>query len=186
VSSDTFTHDLAVESTLQAEDDIWLNPDKKEVDHMTRTVTLVATGARVFTVTPQEQLFAHADCTGDVVATGSFGTRQETVQYLEILPNVSITLPNGNVIIETIDLGTSVQSIATFVYTGSGVTTTIDGGLTTLTRVDYADGYANIFRAKTNAQTSSGGLLMFNGELLVLLRVPGSTTSFVVNQRYIR
>lgn len=31
VSGDTFTPDPAVESTLQAEDDIWLNPDKTEV-----------------------------------------------------------------------------------------------------------------------------------------------------------
>lgn len=157
------------------------------VDHMRRTVTLAATGARVFTVTPQEQLFANADCTGDVVAVGSFGTHQETVRYDEVLAQTSVTLPNGEVVVETVDLGTSVQSVATFVYTGSGVVTTIDGGLTTLTRVNYADGgYANIFRAKTTGQTTAGGLLLFNGELLVLVRVPGSASSFVVNQRYVR
>lgn len=156
------------------------------VDHMKRTATLVATGARVFTVTPQEQLFAYADCTGAVVATGSFGTFQETVQYQEIQPNASITLSNGEVITASVDLGTSVQSVATFVYTGSGVTNTIDGPTTTLTHVVYADGSANILRAKANGQTTSGGLLLFNGELLAVVPLAGSTTAFVVNQRYIR
>lgn len=156
------------------------------VDHMRRTATLVATGARVFTVTPQDQLFAYADCTGAVVATGSFGTLQETVQYQSIAPNASVTLSNGNVITASVDLGTSVQSVATFVYTGSGVTNTIDGPTTTLTHVVFADGSANILRAKTNGQTSSGGLLLFNGQLLAVMPVAGSSTAFVVNQRYIR
>lgn len=121
-----------------------------------------------------------------LVATGSYGTQQQTVTFPEssILPNMSIRLSVGNVIIDTIDLGISVQSVATFRYTGTGVTTTVDGGTTTLTHVDYADGYDNILRDKTNGQTTSGGLLLLNKtELLTLLpQVPGSTTSFMVNQ----
>jgi hypothetical protein len=83
-----------------------------------------------------------------LVATGSYGTQQQTVTFPEssILPNVSITWSVGNVITDTIDLGISVQSVATFRYTGTGVTTTVDGGTTTLTHVDYADGYDNILR----------------------------------------
>jgi hypothetical protein len=156
-------------------------------DHMRRTATLVATGAQVFTVTPQEQLFDYADCTGAVVATGSFGTLRETVQYQSIESNASVTFSNGNVITASVDLGTSVQSVATFVYTGSGVTTTLDEGPTTLTHVNYANGkYANILSAKTNGQTTSGGLLLFNGELLAVVPVAGSSTTFAVNRRYIR
>lgn len=156
------------------------------VDHMKRTTTLVATGAREFTVTPKEELFANADCSGAVVATGSFGKPRETVQYQTVPVDASITLANGEVITASIDLGTSVQSVASFVFTGSGVSSTSYVGTTTFTRVLYTEGYTNIVRPATSGLTTSGGLLLHNGDLLAVVPVSGSTTSYVVNQRYMR
>lgn len=159
------------------------------VNHMHRTTTLVAISANVFTVTPQENHFANADCTGALVATGSFdyGKPQETVQYRATLSNVSVNLLDGTTILADVDPATSTRSIAPFVFSGSGVirTLSIEGGKT-LTTLAYADGNVDVVRDAVNGGTTEGGLLLRNGELLALVPVIGSTTAFTVNQRYFR
>lgn len=157
------------------------------VNHMRRTTTLVATSANVFTVTPQENLFANADCTGAIVATGSFGKAQETVQYRASLPDVSVKLLDGTIIQTSVDPATSTLSIASFTFTGSGVRRTlfIEGGKT-LTTIAYASGDVVIVRDAVNGGTAEGGLALRNGELLALVPVAGATTSFLVNQRFVR
>ena len=157
------------------------------VNHMRRTTTLVATSANVFTVTPQENLFANADCTGAIVATGSFGKAQETVHYRASLPDASVKLLDGTIIQTGVDPATSTLSIAPFTFTGSGVRRTlfIEGGKT-LTTIAYASGDVVIVRDAVNGGTLEGGLALRNGELLALVPVAGSTTSFSVNQRFVR
>lgn len=156
------------------------------VDHMRLTTTLVAISTNVFTVTRQELLFANVDCTGAVVATGGFGKPQETVQYRATQPNASVKLLSGDVITADVDPATSTLSVASFLFTGSGVTATYYIGTKTLTHVVYADGFANLLRDALDGRTTEGGLLLLNGELLALVPVLGAPTSFVVNQRYTR
>ena len=157
------------------------------VNHMRRTTTLVATSANVFTVTPQESLFANADCTGALVATGSFGKPQETVQYRPTLPAASVKLLDGSSIQASVDPATSTLSIASFSFSGSGVIRTlyIEGGKT-LTTIAYGSGTGDIVRDAVNGGTTEGGLLLLNGELLALVPVVGATPSFAVNQRFFR
>ena len=157
------------------------------VNHMRRTTTLLATSANVFTVTPQENLFANADCTGAIVATGSYGKAQETVQYRASLPDASVKLPDGTIIQISVDPATSALSIAPFIFTGSGVRRTlfIEGGKT-LTTIAYASGDAVIVRDAVNGGTAEGALALRNGELLTLVPVAGATPSFAVNQRFFR
>lgn len=163
---------------------VWQQPC---VNHMRRTTTLVATSVNVFTVTPQENLFANADCTGALVATGSFGKAQETVQYRATLPDASVKLPDGTMIQASVDPATSTLSIAPFTFSGSGVRSTvyIEGGKT-LTTIAYASGDVVLARDAVNGGTTEGGLVLRNGELLALVPVAGATASFAVNQRFFR
>lgn len=156
------------------------------IDHMRLTATFTATSANIFTVTPKEEHFANADCTGAVVATGSFGQPQETVQYAATLANASVKLLTGETIEASVDPATSISAVASFTFTGSGVTSTYNVAGQTLTYIVYADGFATILRAAVNGETTHGALLLRNGELLALVPIGDSTTSFQVNRRYIR
>jgi len=157
------------------------------VNHMSRTTTLVAISADTFTVTPQENHYANADCTGTLVATGGFGKPQETVKYRATLQGASVKLLDGTTIQAAVDPATSTLSIASFVFSGSGVRQTlyIEGGKT-LTTLAYAEGDTGVVRDAVNGGTTEGGLLLRNGELLALVPAIGSTTAFTVNQRFFR
>ncbi len=117
----------------------------------------------------QNEFFNQANCTGGIVATGTYGPPQPaaTVTYLETVASASVRLPNGQTIQTSVDRVSTAGSGASFAYTGSGVqgTTVISGkkywriaygGVSTLTNVNDASG------------TSVGALLLLNGELLEL------------------
>jgi len=151
---------------------------------LTRTAT--ATSGTTFSVTTKEEYFDNADCTGALVATGSFGQPDEAVQYTATLANASVKMPTGETIVSDVDPATSVLAVAPFTFTGSGVTSTYAFG-TTFGRIEYPNGeHALIQRQALNGQTSHGALLIRNDELLALVPIGDSTTSFQVNQRYIR
>lgn len=157
------------------------------VDHMLRTTTLVATSANEFTVTPREDYFAYKGCTGAVIATGTYGGPSETVQYRSTLQDSSVELTPGNVIIADVEPATSKMSTASFSIAGSGVfrSTIIDDiqGTTLI----YADGSSPLkSRPQLFGETTEGGLLLYQGELLAL--VPGNSpaAAFKVNQRFFR
>lgn len=160
------------------------------VDHMrlTMTMTSTATGSTTFSVMKKEEHFDNADCTGALVATGSFGQPDETVQYSATLADASVKLLTGAIINANVDPATSVLAVATFTVTGSGVKSTTLVGTTMFARIEYADGgYVVIQRQAINGETTHGALLLRNGELLALVpRIGGSATEFQVNHRYIR
>ena len=157
-------------------------------DHMLLTLTLPATSGNIFTSTPKEEHFANADCTGAVVATGSFGQPKEAVQYAAPLANASVKLLTGEPIKATVDPATSTLAVTTFKFTGNGVKAEfyVDGK--TLTHIQYADDSAPIVivRDAVNGGTTYGALLLRNAELLALIPIGTSSTSFQVNRRYIR
>lgn len=155
-------------------------------DHMRLTKTFTATGGTTFTVMTVEEYFDNADCTGAVVATGSFGQPEEAVQYSATLANASVTLLTGETLVSDVDPATSVLVVAPFTFTGSHVTSTSALG-TTFAHIEYADGSDVIVqRQALNGQTTQGALLLRNEELLTLVAIGDSTTSFQVNHRYVR
>lgn len=157
------------------------------VNHMRLTMTSTATGSTTFSVMKKEDYFDNADCTGALVATGSFGEPDETVQYTATLENASVKLLTGETVVANVDPATSVLAVATFTVTGSGVKSTTLVGTTMFARIEYADGgYVVIQRAALSGQTTHGALLLRNDELLALVPIGDSTTSFQVNHRYIR
>ncbi|MDO8292119.1 MAG: hypothetical protein Q7T29_04550 [Gallionella sp.] len=155
-------------------------------NHMRSTKTSTATSGTTFTVITKEEYFDNADCTGALVATGGFGQPDETVQYSATLANASVKLLTGETVVSNVDPATSLLAVAPFTFTGSQVTSTYFGG-TTFARIEYADGgYVVIQRQAINGQTTHGALVLRNDELLALVPIGDSTTSFQVNHRYIR
>src|SRR5512133_2029438 len=65
------------------------------VDHLRFTKTFIATGSNTFSVATKEEYFDNADCTGAVVATGSYGVPDENVQYAPA-QEASVTLTTGD------------------------------------------------------------------------------------------
>jgi len=157
------------------------------------TKTFIATGSTTFSVATKEEYFDNADCTGALVATGSYNVPDENVQYAANLANASVTLLTGVNITADVNPATSVFAVATFDINGSGVTFKSLVGTTMFVHIDYADGgYVAITRPALNGQTTYGALLLryndllLKDELLALVPIVGSTNSFKVNHRYIR
>ena len=156
------------------------------VDHMRLTMTATATGANSFSVSRNEEHFANADCTGAIVANGNYGVPDESVQYTAPLENASVEMLTGTTIVTNVDPGNSVLASAKFNFTGTGVLTTEFALGTTFARIKYAEKEVVLSRGSLSGQSTSGALLLLNGELLSLVPIENSTSSFRVNQRYIR
>jgi hypothetical protein len=163
------------------------------VDHKRLTTTLAATTNDNFTVTPLEMHYANKDCTGDVVATGSYGGPSETVKYSDSV-NASITLKDGSTIQKDVNAATSSIATATFTLTGSGVKGNTNIGGTTYTQIQYADVVLPVlYKERTlNGGTTYGALLLLNEsspneELLTLIPVAGAPNyAFKVNLQFFR
>ena len=155
-------------------------------NHLRFTKTFIATGSTTFSVATKEEYFDNADCTGAVVATGSYGVPDENVQYAPALA-ASVTLLTGENITVDVNPATSKYAVATFGITGSGVKSPQLVGTTMYARVEYADGgYVIVERPALNGQTTSGALLLRNDELLALVPIAGFTNSFKVLHRYVQ
>lgn len=160
---------------------------KECVDHVQLTMITKATGSNSFTVTRNQEHFANADCTGAIVAIGNYGVPDETVQYTAPIENASVLMLTGATVVANVDPGSSVLGSARFIYTGNGVLASEFALGATITRIRYAD--KEIILPPVGAisgQSTRGALLLLNGELLSLVPIEGSTSSFRVNQRYIR
>ncbi|WPC66260.1 vacuolating cyotoxin family protein [Rhodoferax ferrireducens] len=149
------------------------------------TKTFIATGSNTFSVATKEEYFDNADCTGAVVATGSYGVPDENVQYAPAL-TASVTLLTGENITADVNPATSVYAVATFSITGSGVKSTELIGTTLYARIEYTGGYVTPPHPALNGQTTQGALLLRNDELLALVPIVGFTNSFKVLHRYAR
>lgn len=164
------------------------------VDHKRLTTTLKVNATNDnFTVTPLETHYAYKDCTGDVVAIGSYGGPSETVKYSDNL-NASITLTDGTTIQADVNPASSTIASATFTLTGSGVKPSINLGGTNYTQIQYADAVLPVLykeRVLTGGATFGGLLLrnenLPNEELLTLIPVTGAPDySFKVNLQFFR
>lgn len=179
------TSDTSVASAALAKyEGVW---QQACVDHMRLTTTLKATSANIFTVTPIETYFANANCTGDVVAIGSYGVPSEIVEYFDPV-NAAITLKDGSAITADVNPATSSIATATFTYAGSGVLPSIIIGGVTMTQIQYADVVLPVLypaRALTGG-TTQGALLLRNEELLTLVPVAGVPNSYTVKLQFSR
>lgn len=154
-------------------------------DHMQVTKTATATSGTTFSVVTRENYYDNANCTGDLVATGSYGVPDENVTYAATLTNASVTLLTGENIQADVDPATSVAAVAAFTVTGTGVKATELVGTTLFARIEYTNGeYFVMTHPGLGGQTTSGAFLIRNNELLALLPIDSSTHSFRVRHRY--
>lgn len=168
-------------------------------DHKLLTTTLTADATNDnFTVMPIETHFAYKDCTGDVVAIGSYGVPSETVKYSADL-NASVTLTDGTTIPAIVNAATSSVATATFTFTGSGVGSIVNINGTNYTQIQYADVFVNgvlapsLIKERTlNGGTTYGALLLRNEdlpneELLTLIPVTDAPDyAFKVNLQFFK
>lgn len=150
------------------------------VDHMELKTVLVATSATTFTVTVREDYYAYADCTGAVVATGSYGMPSETVTYVETPVNASVTLRDGSLIqpVPAVNVASSLIATAPFTITGSGVQPTIYVDGKTMTPIQFTDAY-KLYPARALAGgTTKGALMLLNGDLLTLVYAASDSPAF--------
>ena len=109
----------------------------------------------------------------------------ETVTYTPTV-RATVTLESGAMIGADVDPANSTLAAARYTITGSGASSQYLCG-TTVARIDYPNGtYSTFIRKDLNRETSQGALVLLNGELLALVPIAGSTTSFQVNRRYFR
>jgi len=158
------------------------------VDHMRLKTVLVATSATTFTVTTREDYYDYADCTGAVVATGSYGMPGETVTYDETPVTAAVTLLNGNLVQPepAISLATSLIATATFKLTGSGVQPTIYVDGKPMTPIQFTDAYKLYPGRALAGGSTKGALMLLNGDLLTLVAVPDAAASFKVKLQFFR
>lgn len=165
------------------------------VDHIRLKTTLtVNETSDNFTVTPEETHYSKKDCTGDVVATGSYGGPSETVKYSANL-DASIILKDGSTLptLQAVNPATSSIATATLTLTGSGVKPSINLDGMNYTQIQYADEpVPRLYKERVlNGGTTYGALLLRyenlpNEELLTLIPVAGAPNSFKVNLQFLR
>ncbi len=155
------------------------------VNHMKLKTVLVATGATTFNVTIREDYYAYADCTGAVVATGSYGVPSEAVTYVEAPVNAPVMLLDNSTIQTDVNLATSIISNATFTLTGTGVKPVIYIAGEAVTPIQFADAYITYPARALTGGTTQGALLLYENELLTLDYVD-NTPSFKVRLKFSR
>lgn len=132
----------------------------------------------------KDEYFANADCSGAIVATGTYESPPYIIQSNETVTNATVKMLSGGIISATVDRVTSTNTGSSIKYVGSGVTSSTIIGNKTYSHIVYNNGSTDL----QNDNSSGGGqgaLLLLNGELLVLNPVSNSVTSFDVFSRYI-
>lgn len=162
--------------------------EKDCFDHTRFTKNFIATDSNNFSVATKNNYYDNADCTGAVIATGSYNVPDENVHY-ETALEASVTLLTGENITADVNRATSVYAAgATYSITGSGVKSTELIGTTMWARIEYADGGHIVIAlpAALDGKTTYGALVLRNDELLALVPNVGFTNSYKVNHQYIR
>ena len=145
--------------------------------HHQETVTVIpSSDGSSASLSDQIQYFANQDCTGGVVAIGTYSQPIATLKYSTTVSGASITLQDGTSISATVDTGTATGSNATISFAGSGVTSSVVNGQTVWT-ITYNGGstQANI---SSVSGASPAGLLLLNNQLYILTKNGTGTNSY--------
>jgi hypothetical protein len=132
----------------------------------------------------KDEYFANADCTGAIVATGTYESPPYIIQSIETVTNATVRMLTGGIISATVDRVTSTNTGSSIKYVGSGVTSSTVIGNKTYTHIVFNNGSTDL-QSDNSSGGGQGALLLLNGELLVLNPVSNSLTSFDVFSRYI-
>lgn len=151
--------------------------------HSKETTTFTSSNeGNTISVTSKDEYFADANCTGAVVATGTYEQPAFIIQYKDTVNNASVKMLNGTTITATVDRGTGNSTGARVKYVGSGVTSSSIVGNTTKVHIVYNGGSTDL-EIDDSSGGGEGALLLLNNELLSLY--PVTSTTFEVESRYI-
>lgn len=163
-------------------------------NHKQITTILVFEAPRVFTASPRKDYFENANCTGAIVAVGSYDTYREIVDVAPDLQWASVDFDSGlGELVEQREVHTAKSAISTTSYelfpqVSNGVT--IDNSIPGIpvTYINYPDGTKEPFmpEPKFDGGNTEGALLIENFELLTLNVVPADPPAYEVNQRFHR
>jgi hypothetical protein len=130
------------------------------------------------------EYFANEYCTGAIVATGTYTQPQIVYQYIKTEENAPVKMINREIITAAVDVGNVIASDQEINFIGSGVTSSVKSGKT-VWHIIYNGGSTDL-TVDSKSGTTQGGLLLLNGDLLELMPINSSATSFNVNSRYVR
>ncbi len=154
-------------------------------DHSRDTYTFAASNnGTSLAITNKMEYFANENCTGAIVATGTYAQPEVMLQYIKTEANAPVKMLTGEIITASVDVGTAVGSGEAIKFTGSGVTSSVVNG-ETVWHIVYNNGSTDL-TVNDSPGTAQGALLLLNGELLELSPANNSATSFNVDSRYIR
>ena len=171
-SDDSDTGPLA--GPLSKYEGTWTRGCDGENERQTFSFTALDNGAKLG-MNMQNEFFQEANCTGAIVATGTYGPPQPaaTVSYVETVANASVRLLNGQTIQASVDRVSAAGSGASFTYTGSGVLGTTVIRSKKYWRIAYG-GKSSLVNVSDSSGTSAGALLLLNGEMLELEPITSS------------
>ncbi len=168
-----------VAGALQKYEGVWIRPCAA---HNRDTMTLVASNAgATLSFTLKTEYFANADCSGAVVATGTYGQAATVLQYTGTVKDANVHMPNGEVVTVNVDQGNATATTTPITFTGSGVTSSVVNGKT-VWHIQFGQGSTDV---QTNLGTgvTKASLALRNGELLVLSVSGNSGNTFNVENR---
>jgi hypothetical protein len=153
-----------VAGALQKYEGVWIRPCAA---HNRDTMALAAgNNGATLSFTIKTEYFANADCTGAVVATGTYRQPSIVMQYTGTVKEASVKLRNGETVTTSVDQGTTTATSEAIAFTGSGVTSSVVGGRT-VWHITFSQGATDVY-ANLNTGTGKTALTLRNGELLVL------------------
>ncbi|MRV75131.1 hypothetical protein GJ700_25785 [Duganella sp. FT92W] len=168
-----------VAGALQKYEGVWIRPCAA---HNRDTMTLAASnGGATLSFTIKTEYFANVDCTGAVVATGTYAQAATVLQYTGTVKDASVRMPNGETVTASVDQGNATATTTPITFTGSGVTSSTVNGKT-VWHIQFGQGSTDV---QTNLGTgvTSASLALRNGELLVLSVSGNSGNTFNVESR---
>lgn len=171
-----------VAGALQKYEGVWSRPCAA---HNRDTMTLAASNnGATLSFTIKTEYFANADCTGAVVATGTYPQAATVLQYTGTVKDANVRMPNGEVVTVNVEQGNATATTSPITFTGSGVTSSTVNGRT-VWHIRFSQGSTDV---QTNLGTgvTSASLALRNGELLVLSVSGNSGNTFNVESRLTR
>lgn len=153
-----------VAGALQKYEGVWIRPCAA---HNRDTMALATSNnGATLSFTIKTEYFANADCSGAVVATGTYQQPSIVMQYTGTVKEASVKLRNGETVTTGVDQGTTSASSEAITFTGSGVTSSVVGGRT-VWHITFSQGATDVY-PNLNTGTGKTALTLRNGELLVL------------------
>ena len=168
-----------VAGALQKYEGVWVRPCAA---HNRDTMTLTASNSgATLSFNIKTEYFANVDCTGAVVATGTYAQAATVLQYTSTVKDANVRMPSGETVTANVDQGNATATTTPITFSGSGVTSTTVNGKT-VWHIQFSQGSTDV---QTNLGTgvTSASLALRNGELLVLSVSGNSGNTFNVETR---